>query len=162
MKDDLENLSIEISKSDGVILATPTYVSNVSGQMKTIIDRGHFVLEQLLYGKYAMSIVTYENYGGKTASNILDHLLAFSGAKISASIIIKNPFNNNPLNDNINRMIKKKAEKFYNDIKNKKKYIFQSLKHFIVFNVGIKPHIIKNKVKYKGLIEKHWKKRNLL
>ncbi len=41
MKDDLENLSIEISQADGVIFATPTYVSNVTGQMKTLIDRGH-------------------------------------------------------------------------------------------------------------------------
>ncbi|MBQ3513909.1 MAG: flavodoxin family protein, partial [Lachnospiraceae bacterium] len=63
-KDDIENLSLSIAEADGVILGSPTYASNVSGQMKVIIDRGHFVMEQLLYGKYVISVTTYENYGG--------------------------------------------------------------------------------------------------
>lgn len=39
-KDDIENLSLSIAEADGVILGSPTYASNVSGQMKVIIDRG--------------------------------------------------------------------------------------------------------------------------
>ena len=50
-EDNIEKLSIKMGEADGIILGSPTYVSNVSGQMKVIIDRGHFVIEQLLYGK---------------------------------------------------------------------------------------------------------------
>lgn len=158
MKDDLEKLSVEISKSDGLILATPTYVSNVSGQMKTVIDRGHFVLEQLLYDKYAISIVTYDNYGGKAASNVLAKLLSYSGAKVSNNIIIKNTLDY----DKIMKIADNNAHKLYYDIKFKRKYFFQELKHSIIFNIGIKPYIMKNKQKYDGVINKHWKVRNLI
>ena len=62
--DDIEKLSLEIAKADGIIIGSPTYAGDVSGQVNTIIDRGHFVIEQLLYNKYASSAATYENYGG--------------------------------------------------------------------------------------------------
>lgn len=62
--DDIEKLSESIETADGIIIGSPTYASNISGQMKVIIDRGHFVMEQLLHKKYAISVSTYENYGG--------------------------------------------------------------------------------------------------
>ena len=43
----IENLSKNIETADGIIIGSPTYASNVSGQMKVLIDRGHFVIEQL-------------------------------------------------------------------------------------------------------------------
>lgn len=64
-----------MGEADGIILGSPTYVSNVSAQMKVIIDRGHFVIEQLLYIKYAISVATYENYCGKNTSKVLNRLL---------------------------------------------------------------------------------------
>lgn len=67
LKDDLDFLSEKIQKADGIILGSPTYACNVSAQMKLIIDRCHFVLEQLLYQKYAVSVITFENYGGPSA-----------------------------------------------------------------------------------------------
>lgn len=100
-RDDIEELSAKIDGADGIIAETPTYASNVSGQLKTIIDRGHFVIEQLLYKKCAMSVVTYENYGGKDASKILDRLLLYSGAKISDSLCMKIPFSRSHQKDTI-------------------------------------------------------------
>lgn len=47
-KDDIENLSLSVADADGIIIGSPTYASNVSGQMKVIIDRGHFVMEQVV------------------------------------------------------------------------------------------------------------------
>ena len=49
LNDDMEKLSENIETADGIIIGSPTYASNVSGQMKVIIDRGHFVIEQLLF-----------------------------------------------------------------------------------------------------------------
>lgn len=37
-KDDIENLSLSVADADGIIIGSPTYASNVSGQMKVIID----------------------------------------------------------------------------------------------------------------------------
>ncbi len=65
MNDDLEKSSEKMATCDGLIIGTPTYVSNVSAQIKTIIDRCHFVIEQLLYNKYALSIITYEKVKSK-------------------------------------------------------------------------------------------------
>ena len=99
-KDDIEDVSLSIAEADGVILDLPTYASNVSGQMKVMIDRGHFVMEQLLYGKYAICVTTYENYGGMDTAKILNRLLSYSGAKISGTIIFRNKFNSNPVGSN--------------------------------------------------------------
>lgn len=71
-------------RRDGIILGSPTYAGNVSGQMKVIIDRGHFVMEQLLYGKYAISVSTYENYGGGDTSKIINNVTTYSGRKYVA------------------------------------------------------------------------------
>ena len=162
-KDDIENLSLSIAEADGVILGSPTYASNVSGQMKVIIDRGHFVMEQLLYGKYAICVTTYENYGGMDSAKILNRLLSYSGAKISGSIILRNTVNANPL-ENI-RLKQKRIEKvvrsFYRDIVGRRKYMLQSMKHFIVFWIGIQPFVINKGSQYDGVI-KHWKNRNIV
>lgn len=161
-KDDLENLSLSIAKADGVILGSPTYASNVFGQMKVIIDRGHFVIEQLLYGKYAISVTTYENYGGRDSAKILNRLLLYSGAKISGTIVYKNKFNSNPLeNIKLKENIEKVVSTLYHDVVRKRKYKFQVMKHFIVFWLGIRPFVVGKGSQYDGVI-KHWEKRNIL
>lgn len=161
-KDDIESLSLSIAEADGVILGSPTYASNVSGQMKVIIDRGHFVMEQLLHGKYAISVTTYENYGGRDSAKILNRLLSYSGSKISGSIVFRNGFNANPLEDiRLKQKIRKVVQTFYCDIVGKRKYIVQSMKHFIVFRIGIQPFVISKGSQYDGVI-KNWKKRNIV
>ncbi len=161
-KDDIENLSLCIAEADGIILGSPTYASNVSGQMKVIIDRGHFVMEQLLYGKYAISVTTYENYGGRDSSKILNKLLAYSGAKISSSIVLRNRFNADPLvNIRLKQKIEKVVDTLYSDIIGRRKYIFQSMKHFIVFRIGIQPFVISKGSQYEGVI-KNWKKKGIV
>lgn len=98
-KDDAENLSLKIESADGIIIGSPTYASNVSGQIKVIIDRGHFVMEQLVYGKYAISVTTYENYGGQDAAKVLKRLLGYSGVRISGMIVAKSLCDLSPLED---------------------------------------------------------------
>lgn len=161
-KDDIESLSLSIAEADGVILGSPTYASNVSGQMKVIIDRGHFVMEQLLHGKYAISVTTYENYGGRDSAKILKRLLSYSGSKISGSIVFRNGFNVNPLEDiRLKQKIEKVVQTFYRDIVRKRKYVAQSMKHYIVFRIGIQPFVKSKGSKYDG-VKKHWKKRNIV
>ena len=161
-KDDVENLSLCISEADGIILGSPTYASNVSGQMKVIIDRGHFVMEQLLYGKYAISVSTYENYGGRDTAKILNKLLLYSGAKICGSIVLRNRFNENPMEDiRLSQRVEKVVNSFYGDIVKRRRYMIQSLIHFIVFRVGIQLFVKRKGVEYEGVI-KHWKNNNIV
>lgn len=157
-KDDVEKISAEIEGADGLILGTPTYASNVSGQMKTMIDRGHLVIEQLLRGKYAVSVVTYENYGGKTVGRILHNLLSYSGAQISGTIICKTAFGANPLDNQIFvKRVQRKAERLYKDICREKRYIWQRLWHFFVFHIGIRPFVMGKGDNYRGVIAR-WEK----
>ena len=156
--DDIEKLSEIIETADGIIIGSPTYASNVSGQMKVIIDRGHFVIEQLLFRKYAISVSTYENYGGKDTSKILNRLLSYSGATISNSLIIKVPFSTNPLSSSkTQNIVNNTIDKFYKDIHEQKTYLYQKIKHFIIFRFGIFPFVSKKGHEYQGIISK-WKK----
>ncbi len=158
LNDDIEKLSENIETADGIIIGSPTYASNISGQMKVIIDRGHFVIEQLLFGKYAISVSTYENYGGKDTAKILNRLFCYSGATISKSLAIKTPFSSNPFsNPQIYKIVHKATDKFYKDIYGQKTYLYQKMKHFILFRFGILPFVMKKGNEYQGVIAK-WKK----
>lgn len=85
--------------------------------MKVIIDRGHFVMEQLLYGKYGISVTTYENFDGKYTAKVLNKLLSYSGATVSGKIVSRNTFNSNPLqNIKLRKDVHKKINRLYRDI----------------------------------------------
>lgn len=114
-------------------------------------------MEQLLRGKYAISVATYENHGGRDSAKILNRLLSYSGAIISGTIISrKKSESSSKDNYQLSKNIHKLADKLYEDIKGKRKYIFQPIKHFIIFKIGIKPFVIKNADQYGGVIN-HWK-----
>lgn len=160
--DDIEMMSKSISNADGIIIASPNYVSNISGQLKTVIDRGHFVIEQLLKGKHALGIVTYENADGNATFNVLKKLFVFSGAATCDKLIVKLPFNSNPLEDSkITQLIDKKSKRFYSSISNKRfGNIYVRMIQTLTFNIGIKPFVLKKGDKYKGVL-KHWKERGI-
>lgn len=158
MDDDAEKLSKKIECADGLIIGTPTYASNMSGQLKQFIDRGHFVIEQLLHNKYAISVVTGENYGSGDTSKILTKLLKYSGAKMSGKIVYNLPFNSNPVN---NKSVLNKAfdlsDKLCSDIIKRKKYLIQTIIHNMIFYVGIKSFVKSKGESYKGVVSK-WKR----
>lgn len=151
--DDAEKLSLEIANADGLVIGSPTYASNISGILKQFIDRGHFVVEQLLYGKYAVSVATGENYGSRDTSKIINKLLSYSGAKISGIIIHNAPFNSSFPNS---KKAFKISDKLFNDIGTNKRYWLQKIKHSIIFSVGIRPFVKKKGREYQGVTEK-WK-----
>lgn len=157
-KDDAEKLSDRIEAADGLIIGSPTYASNMSGQLKQFIDRGHFVIEQLLHDKYAISVVTGENYGSRDTSKILTKLLQYSGAKLSGKVEYNLPFNGKPDSDyRVTKKICFLTDKMYHDIRSKKKYLFQHIMHKAVFNVGIKPFVIRKGESYEGVLFR-WEK----
>lgn len=127
-----------------------------------MIDRGHFVMEQLLYGKYAISVATYENYGGRDCAKVLKRLFTYSGAKISGIMVVRNGFDKNPLEDiRLKRNVEKTVNRFYRDIVGKRKYVLQTMKHFIIFRMGIRPFVLRKGGQYGGVI-RNWEKNKIL
>lgn len=159
--DDAEKLSEKISLADGVVIGSPTYASNVSGLLKQFIDRGHFVIEQLLYRKYAVCIATGENYGSKATGKILNQLLLYSGAQISGKMTFNLPYNTDIQKYSV---IKNKAEtiadKLYSDITRQKNYPLQKFIHKIIFSLGIQPFVLKKGKSYQGVINR-WKENGI-
>ena len=155
MNDDAEILSHAIEKADGLILGTPTYASNVSGYMKLLIDRGHFVIEQLLTGKHCITVTTSENYGSRDASKILKKLVIYSGGHLVRNIVINAPFNS-VIPGRVEKRVEVSAQALLQSIKNHRNYPFQSLFHRIIFSFGIKPFVKKKGEKYRGVVAK-WK-----
>lgn len=185
--DDLEQLSLTIKQADGLIIGSPTYASNISGQLKTVIDRGHFVIEQLLHKKLALSVVTYENYGGKDTAKILNRLFLYSGALVQPSLLFKIPFSHDPLEHlKVKSKIDKAAARFCKslqaskntaDLNNHKpariiqmvqaiRHFFvhrriQAVQHFFIFRCGIVPFVRRKGESYAGVIAE-WKRKQLL
>lgn len=155
--DDAEILSKMIGEADGIVFGSPTYASNVSGIMKDFIDRGHFVIEQLLRNKYSITVATGENYGIHESLKILDNLVLFSGGKLSGHVKVKAPYNDlNGTRDRMFRKIRMVSQRLINGIRHKKSYPVQMIFHSIVFNFGIKPFVKKKGAVYRGVIDK-WK-----
>lgn len=154
--DDAEYISNQIVTADAVVLGSSTIASNVSSVMKAFIDRGHFVVELLLYKKYSMCVTTYENYGGKHALKVLKNLVKLSGSFLSGCIAEKTPFNYDlSKNRKLNNIIIKKTNRLFNDILHKKQYRLQGLKHKIIMNIGLKPFIKRKGNEYEA-INKRW------
>ena len=129
--------------------------------MKVIIERGHFIMEQSLQGKYAISVATYENHGGKAAANVLSRMFTYSGAKVSGMIVAKNEFNKDPLeNIRLQKKIHTLICKLHSDVLKQRRYLFQSMKHFLVFQIGIRPFVLKKGAQYEGVM-KYWGKKNM-
>ncbi|MDO5575368.1 MAG: flavodoxin family protein [bacterium] len=160
-QDDAEKLSEMIALSDGIVIGSPTYVSNISGQLKVFLDRGHFVIEQLLHNKYAIGIVTGENYGSRAAGRILSDVLTYSGAKISGKLICNLPFNSTLCaHTDVQRKACGLADQLVHDIEYKKQYRIQSIIHKILFYGGIKPFVKKKGDSYAGVVHK-WNQLNI-
>ena len=159
MNDDAEKLSRIIESADGLILGTPTYASNVSGYMKLLIDRGHFVIEQLLTGKYCVTVTTGENYGSRDASKVLKDLVLYSGGRLVKSIVINAPFNSG-ITDSYEELVSSSSHKLFEAIRTQKKYPLQSMFHKAVFSFGIRPFVKKKGEKYRGVTAK-WKEHSV-
>ena len=158
IEDDAELLSKRIEEVDGIVLGSPTYASNVPGLMKDFIDRGHFVMEQLLHTKYCITVASGENYGSQDTLKVLKNLVLFSGGRLSGQLRIQAGFND------LEGMIRKRkgeidyvSQNLIRAMKGKQYYPIQSIVHFLIFHLGIKPFVKKKGALYQGVRER-WSK----
>lgn len=159
LEDDLEKLAQQMANADGIILGSPTYTSGVSGEMKTCIDRAHWVIEQGLYRKHAGVVITNENYGATQAAKYLKDTLVLSGAYVSFVLRHKQAFAASPLlTDEASHRAEGLADRLEQDVLCKRVYIRQKWKHAVAFRVGIRPFVQRKGAEYQGVLDL-WKTR---
>lgn len=138
--DDRDWIIKKIELADGVILASPNYVANVSWLMKNYIDRFAFICHRPRYfNQKFMLLVTSGSYMGvKNAMKALS--VVVSGGNIISRLSV---FNSPGMNDNKQKIqenkVRKSTEKFAK-LLNKKK--FRNLHFLFLFgSVFLKLHL---------------------
>ncbi len=74
--------------ANAIILGTPTYFTDVSAEMKALLDRSGFVSvanDGLLRGKIGAAVVAVRRGGGTHAFDTINHMFLMSGAIIPGS-----------------------------------------------------------------------------
>ena len=78
--DDFSTIFYRMVAADGVVLGSPVYIDNVTGQMKVFIDRlADAIHYQTLSGKYGCAIATTWSSGGDEVVSYLNHVLTYLG-----------------------------------------------------------------------------------
>lgn len=147
-KDDVSEIMNKIKNSDGVIVSSPVYMENVSGKLKTFLDRTcKWFHRPELYGKAILSISTTKGSGLKDTLRYLERVVVQWGGFNVASIgrSIRN------IDEKISR---NECKKFIEHIQMDKKYFRPSLKALIHFQVQ---KVLAKKVGY--LDSEYWKEK---
>ena len=78
--DDFLFLYERMKAADGLVLGSPVYIDNVTGQMKVFIDRlADAIHYQTLSGKYGCAVTTTWSSGGEEVVSYLNHVLNYLG-----------------------------------------------------------------------------------
>ncbi len=87
LKDDVEPILKKMLEADGIILASPNYINQVTASMKALFDRStHFIHCKRLLGKYIAGVVSS---GSGQDKEVLDYLEFYGhtcGAQYSAGV----------------------------------------------------------------------------
>jgi len=87
--DDLSQVKKEIENSDIVILATPVYAHNVTGNLKNLIDRICYWTHIMhLKGRLGICIVTSSSNGEKYVAEYLKKIMEYMGLLVIDTIAI--------------------------------------------------------------------------
>jgi multimeric flavodoxin WrbA len=160
--DRAEEINRAIGESEGVIIGSPVYVSNVSGILKNYIDRGHIVVEQALKDKYMFAVTTFEIAGGASVTGMLNTMFRYAGGIPAGKYALKLPHNSNPFDQpKVLRQINRKAGKFYMMInRNKRKSLLDRLINYVALHVVIKPFVVRYPNRYQAVLQQ-WGKINV-
>ncbi len=80
-KDGFEPLKEKILAADGLVLASPNYIFNVSAQLKAFMDRCCGVVHCMsFWGKYGASVVTSGGGDEEPITEYMNHFLITTGA----------------------------------------------------------------------------------
>jgi multimeric flavodoxin WrbA len=120
LKDDRDLIIDKIENSDGIILASPNYVMNVTWLMKNYIDRFAYTMHRpKFFNKYFMVVITSGSYRGtKEAAKSLS-LMASGGEVITHLAVYNSPGMNEKKLMKQEKKIERKAKIFYKRLSKK-------------------------------------------
>ena len=79
--DDFPALYTKIKAADGLVLGSPVYIDQLTGQMKLLIDRMADGIQcQIFTGKYGCSVATSGDHAEQAVVKYLNHFLQMLGA----------------------------------------------------------------------------------
>jgi len=118
IKDGVQLLLEKMLSADGILFASPNYINQVTGSMKTLFDRSaHFIHCKRLLGKYVAGVVTS---GSGQNKEVLDYIKFYAhtcGAQYSGGISAFQQFGQDKIEEAYAL-----GKKFAADIKEKKAY----------------------------------------
>ncbi|MFC1674943.1 flavodoxin family protein [Candidatus Omnitrophota bacterium] len=117
-KDDVPEILDKMLEAEGIILATPNYINQVTAVMKALMDRSnHFIHCKRLLGKYIAGVVSL---GGGSDKEVLDYIKFYAhicGAQYSGGVSKMGP-----MNEKKKEQACKLGEKLAQDIRDKKEF----------------------------------------
>lgn len=79
-QDDVSGIISRMTEADGIVLGSPVYVDNITGQMKILVDRlADAIHYQVLTGKYGCAVATTYTSGSDEVVAYLNHVLNYLG-----------------------------------------------------------------------------------
>jgi multimeric flavodoxin WrbA len=86
-KDEFEAIKEKIKKADGLILASPNYIFNVSAQIKAFMDRCCGIVHCMGFeGKYGASVITSGGGDEAPIAEYMDHFMVATGIRPIGSV----------------------------------------------------------------------------
>ena len=120
LKDDRDILIEKISRSDGVVFASPNYAFHVSARMKNLFDRLAFIFHRpRFWGKACTAIVTQGVFGGNKIVKYLSSMSENLGFYVSRGCVLQTlEPTTEAMRGKNDRKIKKAAAAFYKALMN--------------------------------------------
>ena len=92
LNDDGNRVMAKLLDADGIVLASPVYLNQVTAQMKTLLDRtSHFIHCLRLQGKYMAAVTTSGGGGGGEVQTYLKSYAHMVGAQFVGGVDVKAP-----------------------------------------------------------------------
>ena len=118
LKDDRDILIKKIQASDGVVFASPNYAFQVSGRMKTLLDRtAYYFHRPAFFQKTFTAIVTQGVFGGKKIQKYLENRGDNYGFQITKGTCVSTL---EPMTDKqiqkLEKKVQKAAERFHKNL----------------------------------------------
>ncbi|HEA47545.1 MAG TPA: flavodoxin family protein [bacterium] len=94
IKDDVPTILREMLEAEGIILASPNYINQITASMKALLDRSsHFIHCKRLLGKYIIGVVSSGSGQDKDVLDYIKHYAYICGAQYSGGISSRAPVN---------------------------------------------------------------------
>ncbi len=156
IKDDAHMLLAKMLESEGIVFASPVYIDNITGYLKTFLDRStHFIHCQRLLGKYVGAVATA---GGGPQQMVLDYIHHYSS--VCGAQYVGGVSGVVPISEKVENKAKELGKNLTMSIRNKTEFA-QEMKEILSRREYFKRVIEFHKEEWSEEYE-YWKKRGWL